>query len=125
MPGGAAAVRNPLRMAYGVLYEFDLLEHPGAADALLALGEQAKEAQRRHDEDQEAQRRLRERCIELEETATRLQAEVAAREQRIGALEQEAEEKEKELAQEAESSTELLTALGDSTHVGLGRGGES
>ena len=92
---------------------------------LLALGEQAKEAQRRHDEDQEAQRRLRERCIELEETATRLQAEVAAREQRIGALEQEAEEKEKELAQEAESSTELLTALGDSTHVGLGRGGES
>ena len=32
MPGGAAAVRNPLRMAYGVLYEFDLLEHPGAAD---------------------------------------------------------------------------------------------
>ena len=36
-----------------------------------------------------------------------------------------AEEKEKELAQEAESSTELLTALGDSTHVGLGRGGES
>ena len=82
-------------------------------------------APRRHDEDQEAQRRLRERCIELEETATRLQAEVAAREQRIGALEQEAEEKEKELAQEAESSTELLTALGDSTHVGLGRGGES
>ena len=50
---------------------------------------------------------------------------MAAREQRIGALEQEAEEKEKELAREAESSTELLTALGDSTHVGLGRGGES
>lgn len=42
MPGGAAAVRNPLRMAYGVLYEFDLLEHPGAADALLALGDQAQ-----------------------------------------------------------------------------------
>lgn len=42
MPGGAAAVRNPLRMAYGVLYEFDLLEHPGAADALLALGDQAE-----------------------------------------------------------------------------------
>lgn len=41
MPGGAAAVRNPLRMAYGVLYEFDLLEHAGAADALAALGEQA------------------------------------------------------------------------------------
>ena len=34
--------RNPLRMAYGVLYEFDLLEHPGAADALLALGDQAQ-----------------------------------------------------------------------------------
>lgn len=29
-------------MAYGVLYEFDLLEHPGAADALLALGDQAQ-----------------------------------------------------------------------------------
>ena len=42
MPGGAAAVRNPLRMAYGVLYEFDLLEHPGAADALLALDDQAE-----------------------------------------------------------------------------------
>lgn len=42
MPGGAAAVRNPLRMAYGVLYEFDLLEHPGAAVALLALGDQAE-----------------------------------------------------------------------------------
>ncbi len=41
MPGGAAAVRNPLRMAYGVLYEFDLLEHAGAAEALAALGEQA------------------------------------------------------------------------------------
>ena len=38
----SAAVRNPLRMAYGVLYEFDLLEHPGAADALLALGDQAE-----------------------------------------------------------------------------------
>ncbi len=41
MPGGAAAVKNPLRMAYGVLWAFDLLEHPGAADALAALGEQA------------------------------------------------------------------------------------
>ena len=41
MPGGAAAVRNPLRMAYGVLHEFDLLEHAGAADVLEALGEQA------------------------------------------------------------------------------------
>ena len=41
MPGGAAAVKHPLRMAYGVLWAFDLLEHPGAAEALAALGEQA------------------------------------------------------------------------------------
>ena len=41
MPGGAAAVRHPLRMAYGALWAFDLLEHPGAADALAALGDQA------------------------------------------------------------------------------------
>ena len=38
MPGGAAAVRHPLRMAYGVLWAFDLLDHPGAAEALEALG---------------------------------------------------------------------------------------
>lgn len=43
MPGGAACVKNPLRMAYGVLWEYELLDHPGAADALAALGEdQAK-----------------------------------------------------------------------------------
>ena len=41
MPGGAAAVKHPLRMAYGVLWAFDLLDHPGAAAALEALGEQA------------------------------------------------------------------------------------
>lgn len=41
MPGGAAAVRHPLRMAYGVLWAFDLLDHPGAADALTLLGPQA------------------------------------------------------------------------------------
>lgn len=41
MPGGAAAVKNPLRMAYGVLWEFDLLDHPGAAPALEALGGEA------------------------------------------------------------------------------------
>ena len=41
MPGGAAAVKHPLRMAYGALWAFDLLEHPGAAEALAALGEQA------------------------------------------------------------------------------------
>ena len=41
MPGGAAAVKHPLRMAYGVLWAFDLLEHPGARHGLAALGEQA------------------------------------------------------------------------------------
>lgn len=41
MPGGAAAIKHPLRMAYGVLWEYDLLEHPGAARALEALGAQA------------------------------------------------------------------------------------
>ncbi len=41
MPGGAACVKHPLRMAYGALWAFDLLEHPGAADVLMALGEQA------------------------------------------------------------------------------------
>lgn len=38
MPGGAAAIRNPLRMALGVLWEFDLLEHLGARRALEELG---------------------------------------------------------------------------------------
>lgn len=42
MPGGAAAVRHPLRMAYGVLWAYDLLGHPGAADALAPLGDQAQ-----------------------------------------------------------------------------------
>ncbi|WP_282209243.1 carbamoyltransferase HypF [Parvibacter caecicola] len=42
MPGGAAAVKHPLRMAYGVLWAFDLLEHPAAARVLDALGEQAR-----------------------------------------------------------------------------------
>lgn len=46
MPGGAAAGAQSLRMAYGVLYEFDLLEHPGAADALLALAIRRKCATR-------------------------------------------------------------------------------
>ena len=41
MPGGAAAVKNPLRMAYGVLYQFDLLEHPAAQPVIEALGEAA------------------------------------------------------------------------------------
>jgi len=42
MPGGAAAVKHPLRMAYGVLWAFDLLEHPAAARVLDALEEQAR-----------------------------------------------------------------------------------
>lgn len=39
MPGGAAAIKHPLQMAYGVLWEFDLLEHPGAKSALAKLGD--------------------------------------------------------------------------------------
>lgn len=46
MPGGAAAVKHPLRMAYGVLWAFDLLDHPGARDALEALGETADVCER-------------------------------------------------------------------------------
>ena len=42
MPGGAAAIKNPLRMAYGVLWAFDLLEHPAAQKALAPLGAQAE-----------------------------------------------------------------------------------
>ncbi|MGI6590725.1 MAG: carbamoyltransferase HypF [Eggerthellaceae bacterium] len=38
MPGGAACVKHPLRMAYGVLWAFDLLDHPAAAEALAGLG---------------------------------------------------------------------------------------
>ena len=38
MPGGAAAIRNPLRMAYGLLWACDLLGHPGAQRALAELG---------------------------------------------------------------------------------------
>lgn len=41
MPGGAAAIKHPLRMAYGVLWEYDLLDHPGAQRTLAALGAQA------------------------------------------------------------------------------------
>jgi len=39
MPGGAACIREPLRMAYGVLWAFDLLEHPFAIKALSSLGD--------------------------------------------------------------------------------------
>ena len=41
MPGGAACVKHPQRMAYGVLWAFDLLEHPGAQQLVDALGDQA------------------------------------------------------------------------------------
>ena len=41
MPGGAVAIKHPLRMAYGVLWAYDLLDHPGARQALDALGDQA------------------------------------------------------------------------------------
>ncbi len=41
MPGGAAAIKHPLRMAYGVLWAFDLLDHPGAQEVLESLGEVA------------------------------------------------------------------------------------
>ena len=40
MPGGAAAIKNPLRMAYGMLWSLDLLEHPAAVEALKPLGEE-------------------------------------------------------------------------------------
>lgn len=42
MPGGAAAIKHPLRMAYGVLWAYDLLEHPVAEAALASLGEEAE-----------------------------------------------------------------------------------
>ena len=38
MPGGAAAIKKPLRMAYGLLWAYDLLDHEGAQAALAALG---------------------------------------------------------------------------------------
>lgn len=41
MPGGSAAIKHPLRMAYGVLWAFDLLEHPAAAPVLEELGHAA------------------------------------------------------------------------------------
>lgn len=46
MPGGAAAIKHPLRMAYGVLWAYDLLEHPAAVAALEPLGEQAEVCER-------------------------------------------------------------------------------
>ncbi len=42
MPGGAAAIKHPLRMAYGVLWAYDLLDHSAAEAALAPLGEEAE-----------------------------------------------------------------------------------
>lgn len=42
MPGGAAAIKHPARMAYGVLWACDLLEHPGASGILEILGDEAR-----------------------------------------------------------------------------------
>ena len=42
MPGGAAAIKHPLRMAYGVLWAYDLLDHSAAVEALAPLGEEAE-----------------------------------------------------------------------------------
>ena len=39
MPGGAACIKRPLRMAYGLLWEFDLLDHPAAAFVTHELGQ--------------------------------------------------------------------------------------
>jgi hydrogenase maturation protein HypF len=41
LPGGAAAIRHPLRCAYGALWAFDLLDHPAARPMLDALGDVA------------------------------------------------------------------------------------
>lgn len=42
MPGGAAAIKHPARMAYGVLWAFDLLDHPAAQSILDELGATAQ-----------------------------------------------------------------------------------
>lgn len=41
LPGGAAAIKHPLRCAYGALWAFDLLEHPAAQRVVAAMGETA------------------------------------------------------------------------------------
>ena len=41
LPGGAAAIKHPLRCAYGALWAFDLLGHPAARPVLDALGDTA------------------------------------------------------------------------------------
>lgn len=42
LPGGAAAIKNPLRMAYAALWQYDLLDHPAAAHVVESLGETAE-----------------------------------------------------------------------------------
>lgn len=42
LPGGAAAIKNPLRMAYAALWQYDLLDHPAAARVVESLGEAAE-----------------------------------------------------------------------------------
>ena len=42
LPGGAAAIKNPLRMAYAALWQYDLLDHPAAARVVKSLGEAAE-----------------------------------------------------------------------------------
>lgn len=42
LPGGAAAIKQPDRCAFGALWAFDLLEHPGAQSVLNRLGDSAK-----------------------------------------------------------------------------------
>lgn len=41
LPGGAAAIKNPLRMAYAALWQYDLLDHPAATRVVESLGEAA------------------------------------------------------------------------------------
>ncbi|MDR0515229.1 MAG: carbamoyltransferase HypF [Coriobacteriaceae bacterium] len=41
MPGGAAAIKHPLRMAFGALWAFDLLGHSAAQATIEELGSQA------------------------------------------------------------------------------------
>ena len=42
LPGGAAAVRDARRSAYGLLYAYELLDHPGAQPLLAAMTEQER-----------------------------------------------------------------------------------
>jgi hydrogenase maturation protein HypF len=41
MPGAAAAIKHPQRMAYGALWAFDLLEHPQAKEFIEGMGQSA------------------------------------------------------------------------------------